>query len=418
MAYERNDFLTATDFYGRVSGDSAYYADVLFELVWTFIKQDKYDRALEAVELFLLAYPEHRYTGELRVLQGHLHMGCGQTPEKCPSPTIDLTGAEPIDAFDQALAAYETIVVDYTPLKDRFQGLADSDDEPKLYFEQVLHLDDDSSATGIPEFALAMMRDDVELSDALDVYGTVQQQKSDLAVAEGLVGELELLLSGDAALGGYDSARFEVVRNQNRAMTQKLALLELERVWLVDEDMVGNTAFTSDIDEIRAIVREESNSASKTQGEKTEAEKRVEALRQEIGDVEGDAQAVEAQIATLRSSLTGETELSESKRAEINSELADLEKKLKMTMGTLQASSAQLMGLHTAVDQVKAQTAQVGQIATTAKATAEASADGVLGVEEQVAALMQNLAASKKPARKSPRKKTTPKSRTTRAAKD
>ncbi len=103
---------------------------------------------------------------------------------------------------------------------------------------------------------------------------------------------------------------------------------------------------------------------------------------------------------------------------ELRARVADLEKKLKMTMGTLQASSAQLMGLHSAVDQVKAQASQVGQVATTAKTTAEATADGLLGAEEQIAALMKNLAAPKKPARKSPRKKTTPKSRTARAAKD
>lgn len=126
-------------------------------------------------------------------------------------------------------------------------------------------------------------------------------------------------------------------------MTQRLTLLELERVWLVDEDMVGNTAFTSDLEELRDMVREEANAASETEGEMSAAEKRVEALRREIGAVEGDAKAVEAQIETVRQSLTGESDLSEGKRAELNTELADLEKKLgedRVRLGELRVELA------------------------------------------------------------------------------
>jgi uncharacterized coiled-coil DUF342 family protein len=66
--------------------------------------------------------------------------------------------------------------------------------------------------------------------------------------------------------------------------------------------------------------------------------------------------------------------------------VASLEKKVKMTMGSVQASGAQLMGLHDALDKARAEAAQASQHATTARATAESVADGLEALEAQLAA--------------------------------
>src|SRR5690606_37661807 len=99
---EQGRFDEAADWYGRVGGDSRFLADKLYELVWTFIRQreavlerladedarmgdaerarldlrarELIKEALRGVEIFLLAYPEHQYTAQLKLIQGHLHM--------------------------------------------------------------------------------------------------------------------------------------------------------------------------------------------------------------------------------------------------------------------------------------------------------------------------------------------------------
>ncbi|MEZ4322449.1 MAG: hypothetical protein R3F61_33590 [Myxococcota bacterium] len=106
----------------------------------------------------------------------------------------------------------------------------------------------------------------------------------------------------------------------------------------------------------------------------------------------------------LRTELAARSLPSATEVEELRNRIDALDKKLKMTMGSVQASSAQLMGLHTAVDQAKAGAGQAAQLATTAKTTAEATADGLEGVEEQLAVLMTRLAepaagAPKAPAR-------------------
>lgn len=75
---------------------------------------------------------------------------------------------------------------------------------------------------------------------------------------------------------------------------------------------------------------------------------------------------------------------------ELEKKLGKLEKKHKMTIGTLQASSAQLMGVHDTLDGLKSAVAKATQQATTASTTAESVADGLEAVEEQLAALTEN----------------------------
>ncbi|MBT3219558.1 MAG: tetratricopeptide repeat protein, partial [Proteobacteria bacterium] len=156
--YELGDFGQASEFYSRISGDSEYLADKLYEIVWSFIKQSEIDtelvnlakardadardevtdalnhtqQAIRGVEIFLLAFPEHEYTAQLKLLEGHLHMqvarydGAISTYEKTSS------------VYDAALSAYEKVIIDYTPIQEYFGQLADSDDEGREYFKAVL----------------------------------------------------------------------------------------------------------------------------------------------------------------------------------------------------------------------------------------------------------------------------------------
>lgn len=103
----------------------------------------------------------------------------------------------------------------------------------------------------------------------------------------------------------------------------------------------------------------------------------------------------------LRAELAGRPDPEPSLQA-MSERIDALEKKLKMTMGSVQASSTQLMSLHDAVDKARAQAAQATQQATTARATAEAVAEGLEALESRVAA---PTATASKPAKRSPKPK-------------
>lgn len=102
--------------------------------------------------------------------------------------------------------------------------------------------------------------------------------------------------------------------------------------------------------------------------------------------------AIRQEFATRSLPSATEVESLRSTVQDLATRLDKLEKKQKMTMGTLQASSAQLMGVHATLDKLGPAVAKASQHATRASSTAESTADGLDVVEEQLAALMERLA--------------------------
>lgn len=75
----------------------------------------------------------------------------------------------------------------------------------------------------------------------------------------------------------------------------------------------------------------------------------------------------------------------------LDEKFAKVEKKLNMAMGAVQAATAQIMSLKKDVEELSRTVGQASQQATTARSTAEAAADGLSGVEGQLAALVERL---------------------------
>jgi len=48
--YEQGKLPEAAEYYGQVGGDSEYLAEKLYEVIWTFIKQEQYRAALDGVD--------------------------------------------------------------------------------------------------------------------------------------------------------------------------------------------------------------------------------------------------------------------------------------------------------------------------------------------------------------------------------
>ena len=96
------------------------------------------------------------------------------------------------------------------------------------------------------------------------------------------------------------------------------------------------------------------------------------------------------EVEALRNASAGDTE----KR------LARVEKKLDMTMGALQAATAQLMALKSAVADARNAAHQAQQAATSAAATAESAIDGVEAAEGRLSGLEAAAPAKRKPAKK------------------
>ncbi len=213
LYYETGDFARSSTFYQRIGRDSAHFDDALYEVVWTFIKQEDYQSALEAVEIFLLAYPEHRYTAQLKLVQGHLH--------------------RKLEEYEAALNRYEAIVEEYTPIADTIEDLAEAGDVD--WFGRLEEMEAGTFDEGnVPRYALELLVSKEDVGRSLDVYRDLEQQMADLEEAQQLIIEIQQALDlGSGALGSFQQDRRELRLANNESLRVKQDLLESEEAWLL-----------------------------------------------------------------------------------------------------------------------------------------------------------------------------------------
>lgn len=210
LHYETGDFPQAAVYYGKIGKGSPYFADQLYESVWTYIKQGNFPEARNQVDIFLMAFPEHRYTADLKLLQGHLQMKTS--------------------AYDDARAAYERVVDEYTPMIERLENVSGESTEMRGFLANVAgERTVTSGASQLPPYAVEMLlgRDDVKR--ATTAWEELGSQEAELEAAERMVRELELAMTGNAnVLGTFLSARTEISGLRNTIDTVRDRLLEAE----------------------------------------------------------------------------------------------------------------------------------------------------------------------------------------------
>ncbi len=210
LHYEVGDFAKSSAYYGQIDKNSPQFADQLYESVWTFIKQDKWADALHQVDVFLLAYPEHRHTAILKILQGHLNMK--------------------LRAYDNARASYERVVEEYTPIAVRLDEVSQTSVESQRFLQRM---GDTGNTSGLPQFAVDMLLEREDVGRATQSYLSMEQEAKGLADAERMCGELETALSGKSdALSTFVNAKTELGTSRGAILAMNSRLLEAETAYL------------------------------------------------------------------------------------------------------------------------------------------------------------------------------------------
>ncbi len=276
--YEFEEYGKAVESYDRIAGDSQFLDDKLHELGWTFIKQGDNGKAIQAIDIFLLGFPEHAMAAELQLVRGHLHYAESQFPE--------------------ALESYQQVVDEYTPVQRRFGQLARSTDDTATWFEQVLELDraDIQGPKGdgeLPAYAVSLMLADPGFTRALDLYREIGRQEAALDEARGIIDELEAALGGPVTKDAMARMRFDALEALAQGLQQRVAVLVVEEGWLRER---GGSDVSGRLDD---LARRRGGLLSRIE----KVERQVERTGTELQDLQGAADRVEVQRARLREEL-------------------------------------------------------------------------------------------------------------------
>lgn len=72
IAHDREEWDVAIGYYRQVSRDSPFFTEALYETAWTLLRADRFDRAIQALDLLLVYQPDSSLRSEIKQLQGKI----------------------------------------------------------------------------------------------------------------------------------------------------------------------------------------------------------------------------------------------------------------------------------------------------------------------------------------------------------
>jgi tetratricopeptide (TPR) repeat protein len=308
LSYELGDYLAATGHYQKLDSSSDYYADQLYELVWTYIKQENWIEALTAIEIFLIAYPEHRYTMQLQITQGHLHMK--------------------ESSFEKALVSYESVVDTFTPVQETLDILESERDSAAQLFQRMSTDEAFDNSISLPAFAVDMLVEGPNMSRAVTVNQELFRQRSAIDYTQKLMDEVQDALTGSGeSIGTFSRGRAGLDSVRERTLGARSKVLHVELDYLLEN------APERYVPELRTIQDRFLLLASATEDVQGAESAGVDAYRTYLDQVrEVQTMAFEAQqltvrltadAAALRRQMRQKT-LSEADTARVNQLLAEV----------------------------------------------------------------------------------------------
>ncbi len=327
--YEIGRYDEALTAYQEIPSGSEYFADQLYEMVWSYIKQEDWESALQQTEIFLIAFPEHPYAVQLKLDMGHLHMKN--------------------EAFEKALAAYETVVTDYTPLQRQLARVEDGTEDPGLFFEKMVEggsLEGESAR--LPEYARALLVNDPDIARAVDASRTLRSQRSDIDDSKSTVQEISsVLTSSNDAIGTFARGRSELTRVRDEALGFRIRLLQLEIATLDD---VGGARIDAELPRKREELALLVTRSQQVQDVENASSDRYQAHEDQVRTVQGVASTVGrlnqdllAELAaTRRAFIDKERELSVGDKERLERDIAAIDASLQQAdrdLGRLQSDA-------------------------------------------------------------------------------
>jgi tetratricopeptide (TPR) repeat protein len=320
IQFERGELEAAIITYQLVPDDSASRADKLHELAWTYIRLGRLKEAVTAVDAFLAAYPQHPFAAELNLVRGHLLFETGELVE--------------------AHAAYEKVVTEYAPVRDRFRRLARSDQKAETWVKQVMAMESTAAEPGgdeqLPGYAVALLQTDPDLSRAIGLFRELGAQDASLDASEALIQQISTAIgSSDSETDGARNLSMTAAAAMADGLTRYVDLLAVEAEWMRTAGgseaagLVGGLELA--LVEVRAGVDGLARAVEQARGD-VAAERAADGVRATRAEAEARLAAARAELAALTAATqvppTAAPPVSPEQRAEVEGRIAAAEQLL------------------------------------------------------------------------------------------
>jgi tetratricopeptide (TPR) repeat protein len=320
--YELGNYRQAVEAYQRVPSSSDYFADQLYELTWTYIKQGSWREAIDSVEIFNVAFPDHPYTVRMKLVEGHLHRKS--------------------DQFERALSTYEGVVDEYGPVREQLIALEGDRESPAVFFERLVR-DDTLEVEGVvlPDYAVELLVAHEGLRRAVAARQELVVQADTLDASDTIVADVaSVLRSSREQVGTFARGRAGLQRVRDDALALRIQLLETEFDHL---EGGASSALKPQVSQKRLELEILVAEAQAAQGEASSRSNLYQSYADQVAAVQIEAGRVSLVVSEVRAELSAierqfkdrvssmdaaSRELVDAQIAQLRGSLADAERKI------------------------------------------------------------------------------------------
>ncbi len=177
LQIERGNYDAAIEAYQQVGRSSPHFDRALFEQAWAFIRQGDSIRAERALEILAIANPDSPLIAEGKLLWGNLLLRTGR--------------------FERAQQVFQEVRNQFGPISDQLNRVVSQNSDPAAFFRQLINANSnvfDASAF-LPAPALAWLRSEGNMEDALQVVGDLNICRTYIRESEDLIARLNAALN-------------------------------------------------------------------------------------------------------------------------------------------------------------------------------------------------------------------------------
>lgn len=218
IAFEQNDLSKSVKYYVLLDKKSEHFPEAYYELCWTYIKKEEYERAVDALRLIKYIAPDSIVSPRAEILEGSLLIK--------------------LKKYGEAMVIFDSVVKKYSTIKDELQSI-----NSKSFSDSYRQSRESFVLSPFSPVVRSLLKDNKKFTNAMKLGDDVSELEEEISRVEQLEKKIGSIVDNQNAASlfpplkdGSNSAL--MLQNRLSAIRSELNELRKETAWggLSDQD--------------------------------------------------------------------------------------------------------------------------------------------------------------------------------------
>ncbi|MAA80510.1 MAG: hypothetical protein CL916_14740 [Deltaproteobacteria bacterium] len=328
---EMGEYDKAIAAYARVPSTSSFYPDVVYELVWVYIKNKSWEDASRMIDVFLYGYPEHEYAIRLELIRGRIQMNAGNNEQASKTFNDSKKSLKEVDVLLRDLIGNEQAALNL------FFSLRDAQSADPFSVESFQEI---RATKNLPHYAKEILKGEKDLLKAIDMSKTVQSEYQELEEMKVALQEMKELILNNKKLGAIQNEKIEISSFRAQLLSLLFSAVQLEFETLLKKSTGSRR---KELDRMQKVWQK--NNQAFRDVSLQNKEEYVAAHRIQVEAVQNDAEILRANVIKLKQDFDSLMQKYDSKEKNPAQQqlIVDLQKDISTEIKDLQSTLKELV---------------------------------------------------------------------------